>query len=145
MAAPAETQVTDLLGGKKVLGRVSEPNDLLRAVRDGLPYAALEALTDRLGLDLRTVGSVVGIPSRTLARRKHERVLSPVESDRLYRVAYVTRVAASTLGGLAAARLWLARANRSLGGAVPIGLLDTDIGCRRVEEVLARLDHGIHV
>lgn len=144
MAQPAEVQVTDLLGGRKVLGRVSEAGDLLRAVRGGLPYASLEALTHRLGLELGAVGAVVGIPARTLARRKHERQLSPVESDRLYRLAYVTHVASAVLGGVEAARTWLSRSNRTLGGAAPMSLLDTDIGCRQVEEVLVRLNYGVY-
>ena len=144
MAEPAEVQVTELLGGRKVLGRVSEADDLLRAVRIGLPYASLEALTHQLGLEPSAVGAVVGIPARTLARRKHERQLSPVESDRLYRLAYVTHVASAVLGGVEAARLWLGRANRSLGGAAPMSLLDTDIGCRQVEEALVRLNYGMY-
>jgi putative toxin-antitoxin system antitoxin component (TIGR02293 family) len=48
------------------------------------------------------------------------------------------------LGGVQAARRWLARHNRSLGGVSPISLLDTDIGCRQVEEALARINHGIY-
>jgi putative toxin-antitoxin system antitoxin component (TIGR02293 family) len=144
MAAPAEVEVTELLGGRKVLGHLAEADDLLRAVRGGLPYASLEALTEKLGLEPSALGAVVGIPARTLARRKQDRQLSPIESDRLYRLAYVTHVAAAVLGGVAAARLWLGRANRALGGAVPISLLDTDIGCRQVEETLARLNYGIY-
>lgn len=126
------------------MGRVSETSDLLRAVRGGLPYASLEALTSRLGLELSAVGAVVGIPGRTLARRKHEQQLSPVESDRLYRLAYVTQVASAVLGGVETARRWLGRANRSLGGVEPMSLLDTDIGCRQVEEVLVRLNYGLY-
>jgi putative toxin-antitoxin system antitoxin component (TIGR02293 family) len=144
MAAAAELQVSDLLGGRKVLGRVSEADDLLRAVRGGLPYASLEVLTRKLGLEPSAVGAVVGIPERTLARRKHERQLSPIESDRLYRLAYVTHVAAAVLGGVEAARRWLAQANRSLGEVAPMSLLDTDIGCRQVEEALVRLNYGMY-
>jgi putative toxin-antitoxin system antitoxin component (TIGR02293 family) len=144
MAEPAELHLTDLLGGRKVLGRISEAEDLRRAVRDGLPYASLEALTLQLGLQPSEVGAVVGIPERTLARRKHSRQLSPIESDRLYRLAYVTHVASAALGGVNAARRWLAHANRSLGGVAPLSLLDTDIGCRRVEEALVRLNYGIY-
>jgi putative toxin-antitoxin system antitoxin component (TIGR02293 family) len=97
-----------------------------------------------LGRDLGDVGAVVGIPGRTLARRKHQRLLSPVESDRLYRLAYVTHVASATLGGVEAARVWMSHTNRALGGVSPLSLLDTDIGCRQVEDTLARLSHGIY-
>jgi putative toxin-antitoxin system antitoxin component (TIGR02293 family) len=144
MANPAELQVSDLLGGRNVLGRISAADDLLRAVRGGLPYASLEALTRTLGLELSAVGAVVGIPDRTLARRKHQRQLSPIESDRLYRLAYVTHVASAALGGVEAARRWLAQANRSLGSVTPMSLLDTDIGCRQVEEALVRLNYGMY-
>jgi putative toxin-antitoxin system antitoxin component (TIGR02293 family) len=144
MAGPAKLDVTDLLGGRKVLGRLPEASDLRSAVRVGLPYASLEALTRRLGLELSAVGAVVGIPARTLARRKHEQQLSPIESDRLYRLAYVTHVASAVLGGVEPARKWLSRSNRSLGGVEPMSLLDTDIGCRQVEEVLVRLNYGLY-
>jgi len=144
MAAPAELPVSALLGGRKVLGRVTEAEDLLRVVRGGLPYASLEALTRTLGLEPSALGAVVGIPDRTLARRKHERQLSPIESDRLYRLAYVTHVAAAVLGGVKPARQWLAHSNRALGGAAPLSLLDTDIGCRQVEDALVRLNYGMY-
>lgn len=143
MASSARAGVADLLGGRKVLGVVAEGSDFVQAVRHGLPYASLEVLTRTLGRDVSDVGAVVGIPPRTLARRKHQRLLSPVESDRLYRVAYVAHVAAATLGGLEASRVWLSRSNRALGGVSPLSLLDTDIGSRQVEDLLARLSHGI--
>jgi putative toxin-antitoxin system antitoxin component (TIGR02293 family) len=144
MAHSAKSRVADLLGGKKVLGAVSETEDFVEAVRHGLPYASLEALTRMLGRDVGDVGAVVGIPERTLARRKHQRLLSPVESDRLYRLAYVTHVALATLGGVQAARIWMSRDNRALGGVTPLSLLDTDIGCRQVEGALHRVSYGIY-
>lgn len=133
-----------LLGGRKVLGAVSDSGDFVAAVRHGLPYASLEALARTLWLDLGDVGAVVGIPGRTLARRKHQRLLSPVESDRLYRLAYVINVASATLGGVQAARIWMTRNNRALGGVTPLSLLDTDIGCRQVEDSLLRVSHGVY-
>ncbi len=141
--ASSAAGVADLLGGRKVLGGVSDGSDFVEEVRQGLPYACLEVLTKILGREVGDVGAVVGIPPRTLARRKQQRLLSPVESDRLYRVAYVAHVAAAALGGLEPSRVWLSRPNRALGGVSPLSLLDTDIGCRQVEDLLARLNHGI--
>jgi putative toxin-antitoxin system antitoxin component (TIGR02293 family) len=144
MADDAHAHVADLLGGPKVLGKVGKGRGLVEAVRHGLPYGSLVALTRALGRDLGDLGAVVGIPSRTLARRKHQRLLSPIESDRLYRVAYITQLASATVGGVQAARTWLSRENRALGGVTPLSLLDTEIGTRQVEDVLVRLSHGIH-
>jgi putative toxin-antitoxin system antitoxin component (TIGR02293 family) len=142
MAASSEVQVASLLGGRKVLGGITDAADFVNAVRHGLPYASLEALTDALQVELGEV-SVVGIASRTLVRRKHERILSPIESDRLYRVAYVMQLASTILGGIKKARVWLLRENRALGGQTPLSLLDTEIGGRQVEETLFQLNHGI--
>jgi putative toxin-antitoxin system antitoxin component (TIGR02293 family) len=144
MAHITKSGIAELLGGRKVLGALSESQDFVEAVRHGLPYASLEALTRILGCDLADVGTVVGIPGRTLARRKHQRLLSPVESDRLYRLAYVAHVASATLGGAEPARIWMSRDNRALGGVSPLSLLDTDIGCRQVEDALARVSHGVY-
>jgi putative toxin-antitoxin system antitoxin component (TIGR02293 family) len=144
MATTTEAQVAALLGGRKVLGGVTEAAEFVRAVRQGLPYASLEALSEALQTDLSDVGGIVGIAPRTLARRKHEKLLSPIESDRLYRVAFVLHLAATTLGGVDKARTWLQRGNRALGGASPLSLLDTEIGERKVEEVLLQLTHGIY-
>lgn len=144
MAQTAETQVAAFLGGSKVLGGISRAAEFVDAVRNGLPFASLEALSAALQADLSLVGDVVGIAPRTLARRKHERQLSPIESDRLYRVAYVLHLAASTLGGVDKARVWLQRSNRALGGATPLAFIDTEIGERKVEQVLLQLAHGIY-
>ena len=144
MAKTAEDQVASLLGGSKVLGGISSAADFVNAVRNGLPYASLEALSTALQTDLSSVGSVVGIAPRTLARRKLEKLLSPVESDRLYRIAYILHLAASTLGGVDKARVWLQRSNRALGGAVPLSFIDTEIGERKVEQVLHQLTYGIY-
>ncbi len=144
MAQTAETQVAALLGGPKVLGGISGAAEFVHAVRHGLPYAALEALSAVLQTDLSSVSNVVGIAPRTLARRKHEKLLSPIESDRLYRIAYILHLAASTLGSTDRARMWLQHPNRALGGAVPLAFIDTEIGERKVEQVLLQLTHGIY-
>jgi len=60
------------------------------------------------------------------------------------RLAHISQLAAQTLGSVETARVWLGRANRALGGNTPLSLLDTEIGARQVEEVLARIDSGMY-
>ena len=136
--------VVDFLGGSKVLGSVKDPVDIQDAIRDGLPYAAFEALADMLELTRRDVTEIVGMAPRTLARRKQRQHLSPIESDRLYRIARIMQLAADTLGGVEQAREWLNRSNRSLGGHSPLSMLDTEIGARQVEEALTRINYGMY-
>lgn len=134
MAAP---RIIDLLGG----GR---PEGLPARVRGGLPYRAFESLLSALGMSAAELAELLGVAPRTLARRKAAKRLSPGESDRLYRVAHVAFLAVETLGSLEKARGWLRRDNPALGGVPPLRELDTDIGARRVEEVLERLGFGLY-
>lgn len=65
------------------------------------------------------------------------------ESNRLARKARIVVLATKTLGDRKKAEAWLRRPNRALGGSPPVGLLETDPGARRVEEVLGRVSQGV--
>lgn len=117
---------------------------LRSAVRKGLPFSAFETVLREVDLPQKQLSTILGIPTRTIARRKEIRQLTAAESDRLYRVARVAVLAASVLGDMDKARAWLKHPNRGLGDEVPLNLLDTDIGVRQVEDVLVRLEYGIH-
>jgi putative toxin-antitoxin system antitoxin component (TIGR02293 family) len=123
--------------------RTTNPAELRDAVRQGLPFSALETLTRQLEISPQQCCAVLGIPPRTVARRKEARQLNPQESDRLYRVARAASQAVAVLGSLDKARLWLKTPNRALGGDRPLDLLDTEIGARQVEDILLRLNYGI--
>lgn len=136
--------VLELSGTTRPRAKRLTPPEVRDAVRSGLPYSALEALQRALDLSVKELSTVLGIPERTIARRKDEQQLTAAESDRLYRVARTLAHAASVLGTHEKGRLWLKRANRALGDEAPLTLLDTDVGARQVEEVLLRISYGIH-
>lgn len=117
--------------------------DTRNAVRQGLPYSVFESVATQLDMAPQQITQVLGIPLRTLARRKTEHRFTPQESDRLYRLSRTIEQATEVLGSAEKARRWLKSPNRALGGEVPFDLLDTDIGAHQVEEVLVRLNHGI--
>jgi putative toxin-antitoxin system antitoxin component (TIGR02293 family) len=108
-----------------------------------MPFGVFAALSKHLEMTPQEVADIAGIPARTVARRRTRGTLDPQESDRVYRLARAVAQAAKSLGSLENARAWLKAPNRALAGEVPLGLLDTDIGARQVEEILLRLDHGI--
>lgn len=123
--------------------RATSTAELRDAVRQGLPFSALETLTRQLEISPQQCSAVLGIPPRTVARRKEARQLNPQESDRLYRLARAASQAVDVLGSLDKARLWLKTPNRALNCDRPLDLLDTEIGARQVEDVLLRLNYGI--
>jgi putative toxin-antitoxin system antitoxin component (TIGR02293 family) len=144
MAETILQSVIEVLGGRSVLGRsVLRAEDLRRRVREGLPYRALEAVEGRFGLRRGDVDAVLDLPERTRMRRKKQKQLSVVESDRLYRLAHIASIASEVLGGDEKAARWLHKPNRSLGNVEPLQLLDTELGAREVEDALGRIDYGV--
>jgi putative toxin-antitoxin system antitoxin component (TIGR02293 family) len=134
----------EALGGWRVLGqRPTTYGAVVASVRAGLPYAALESVARRFDLPQETLVRVLRLPARTLARRKKESRLRPDESDRLLRLGRVASYAEEVLGTREKAGRWLRTPNRALGGAVPLELLDTDLGAQQVEQILGRVEYGV--
>jgi putative toxin-antitoxin system antitoxin component (TIGR02293 family) len=140
------TAITAALGGRKILKRkVDSDADLTLLTREGLPVGTLTLLAQQLSVERKTLARIVGISDRTLSRRvaKDER-LSAEESDRTVRLARIVALTIDTLGTSEKAASWLQTPNRALDGQRPLDLLDTDIGAKSVETVLARIEYGIY-
>ena len=131
------------LGGRTVLKhQVRSEMDLAELVRVGFPVAALNHFVRWI-----TAGELyplIGSPRTLQRKRAAGGRLSPDESDRLARVARLLARAEEALGGAAKGLHWLRRDNRALGGARPLGLLDSDAGALAVERVLGRIEHGVY-
>ena len=135
--------VVDELGGESVLGRRPEREiDLQGAIREGFPPGVVEELMEAADLSIRELAACLDLSPRSLQRRRRQRRLARYESDRIYRLARIVALAKSSLGRPEAAIRWLKRANRALGGRVPLAMLDTEIGARAVENILGRIAYG---
>lgn len=140
-----ETQkIASLLGGKAVFHKpIQSELALFEAVNLGLPVYALEKMLELHLLSKPEVVQLVA-PPRTLARRKKQSRLSPVESDRLARIARILSYAEDVIGSREKAHTWLRRPNHALEGRTPLSLLEAESGARAVETVLARIEHGVY-
>ncbi len=144
LSAPPSFTVDDLLGGSRVLASAPRsPLDWVDAIRRGLPSATVDALTKVTRLSQAELAAAVGIPERTLARRKREGRLTSEESSRLVRLARAVARGEEVFEDLDAAVDWLKSPNASLGGRTPLSLLDTDIGAESVIDTLGRIEHGV--
>lgn len=142
--APSSLAIDDLLGGQHVLATIPRSAlDWITLIRLGIPASAIDALTRLTHLSRSELAAAVGIPERTLARRKREGRLNSEESSRLIRLARVVARGEEVFEDLEAAIHWLQSANAALGGVTPLSLLDTDIGAEGVMDTLGRIEQGI--
>ena len=124
--------------------RKYDPLHVVEQIRRGFTWAAFERFQRNTELPVRLLASLVQIPERTLARRKEAGRFDASESDRLVRVSRVFARAIDLFeGDVDAARDWLLRPARALGGHAPLEFASTDTGAIEVENLVGRLEHGI--
>lgn len=128
-----------LLGGPSVIVR---PRGAPAGGAVALKYAAVENLGAYLDVAPPRVLKLVIANARTAQRRKEQGELTEEESDRLARIARVTRRAVESFGDERKAKAWLLRESRVLGGRAPIELLGTDAGAEAVTDELGRIESG---
>jgi putative toxin-antitoxin system antitoxin component (TIGR02293 family) len=125
-------------------GRAKKDCEPVRDIRKGLPASSVMHMARSLHTTESDLLPIIGISDRTLQRRRKEnKPLEPVESDRLYRVAKVYARANEVFENEDVALDWLKARNRALGD-VPLMLLDTEAGTDMVERVLTRIEHGVY-
>ena len=117
--------------------------ELIGAVRRGLPYSVFERVQDTLGVSAQTLTALIGVPVRTLNKRKHEGRFSSEESDNLLRVVRVVSKTFDFFSEPEAARVWLKAPERAFDGDTPLSLLDTETGAQEVFRLLGQLEHGV--
>ena len=133
-----------LLGGKKVLQfKQRSALDWVAVIRQGLSSAAVDSLVEALRVTQSELAAALGIPERTLARRKKEGRLNSEESSKLVRLARIVGRAREIFEDPDTALDWLKSPNAALSGATPLSLLDTDIGAESVMDTLGRIEHGV--
>ena len=113
-------------------------------IRAGLPVSFLERLKGALEVTETELASVVGIPHRTLVRRRSQGVLRRDEGDRAAAVARVLDRALLYFDGDRCHALeWLRHPNPAVGGNTPLERAGTLAGAEDVIDLLGRLEHGI--
>lgn len=122
----------------------SNSAELIQQVERGFSFKTLHTLESRSGLPGAALAGLVGIPERTLARRKSKGKFTPEESERLLRLGTVFDQAVELFeGDRAAALRWLTAPRKALEGKTPLAYARTELGAREVEDLIGRLEHGV--
>lgn len=137
-------ELVSVFGGRPQLGggALRSYIDFDRLIHDGLPVSAFRHAVESLGQPERAVVEGIGISRTTLGRRKQAGRLGFVDSERAVRLGSIVALGKVALGSTQAVGGWLLKPNSALGGAIPIALLQTDVGAREVEALLGRALFG---
>lgn len=137
-------RIADVLGGAKVLKRdIRSLAELAAMVKHGLPKIAVRVVAKHLQSDTRGISQLMDrlVPKATYKRRKS--VLSPVESERIERLARVIATAEYVWDDPEAARQFLHTPHPLLEQQTPCDAAMTELGARHVEEILWKIFYGI--
>jgi len=116
----------------------------IREVMRGFRYQALVAFAANSGVGLSALAETLGIPERTLARRRASGRLAPEESERLLRLSSIFEKAVELFeGDVPSAVNWLSTPKPALEGQPPLEYARTEVGARQVENLIGRLEHGV--
>jgi len=125
------------------LSRGAAASQKIEAIRRGVEARVVDEMVDYLGVPKSVIFRVLQTPESTAHKLiKENRPLDSAASERVVRVAEITRMAEETFGGREAATRWLKTPNLSLGREMPLSLLDTEFGAGEVRSVLSAIDHG---
>ena len=136
----SDSQITELLGGKKVLGK---PKDLADLAEEGLPKQALIFFMQMSNLDEGKLFSYLDVTKRTLANYKPKEKLRLYISDRLIHLAELYAKGKELFNSLESFNEWLNRPSIDLVGEKPINLVQTRRGIDEILRVLGRIEYGV--
>lgn len=115
----------------------------IQQIRQGFDAVILKDVGEYFNLSEVRFLHLMGVPKTTAHRliKKHER-LNQNDSERLYRLAMVTKMAVDVLGSDENAKEWLTKPNFALQGAAPLEMLDTEPGAEIVKRILNSIETG---
>jgi putative toxin-antitoxin system antitoxin component (TIGR02293 family) len=130
------------MGGRDTIKARSE-EEMDGLLREGLPVSVLGNLRDNWGFTVMELAGSLAIPKSTLMRMLERRGrMASGDSDRVYRLAAILAFAEQAIGDRKKAQHWLRQNNQVLGSRTPLHALETEIGTRRVEQILGRIAYG---
>ncbi len=115
----------------------------IEVIRGGVVARIVDDMVEYLDVPKNVIFGVLHMPESTAHKLiRDNRKLDSAVSERVFRVADIARMAEETFGGRGAATQWLKSANRALGGATPLSMLDTEPGASEVRRILFSINYG---
>jgi putative toxin-antitoxin system antitoxin component (TIGR02293 family) len=118
-------------------------SERLLQIKAGFSAELFQVVRITFNLQDRSVEKLLNASISTLERRRREqKPLTSVASERLDRVAVVCHLAEAVLQSRDTAICWMSKPNKVFGGDTPVMLCETEIGAKQVSRVLQALEWG---
>ncbi len=144
---PSRVQPARLAKAKPAVTEKRRPTFRLESVatlREGIPGSDWKKTSAALGIPSERLIAWLDVKRSTIKRDEQSGArLNAANSDKLYRVQQIFEKAMRVFEEDASARAWLQKPQRTLGGEVPLSLLDTTLGYELVGDALERIEAGI--
>ena len=122
------------------------PNSLKRLsiIRSGVPYAALETISQKLNQPIKAILELFNIPQTTYNKKKGEQALLGTRDSEIVLLITELLVYGKQVFNQEEAKLqrWLKKPNAALAGHTPESLLDTSTGITEVRHCLDKIEYG---
>jgi len=136
--------VTQLLGGKKTLGReVRTRMDLIDLCRKGVSNEALLYLAKFMGLPVGQMAALLPVTERTIQRYAPKEHFDRVVSENILHLAEVAARGLEVFKNNDNFKTWIDQPSTALGGRSPKSLLASRFGIDMVLDELTRIEHGV--
>ena len=138
------SSVTQLLGGKKTLGReVRTRMDLIDLSQKGVSKEALLYLSKFMGLPVGQMAALLPVTERTIQRYAPKEHFDRVVSENILHLAEVAARGLEVFEDHDRFKAWIDQPSTALGGRSPKSLLASRFGIDMVLDELTRIEHGV--
>ncbi|MDP2188148.1 MAG: DUF2384 domain-containing protein [Sphingobacteriaceae bacterium] len=122
------------------------PNSLerLSAIRSGIPYAALETISQKLNQPIKAILELFNIPQTTYNKKKSEQALLGTRDSEIIILLTELLDYGNQVFNHEQSKFqrWLKKPNAALAGHTPESMLDTSTGIAEVRLCLDKIEYG---
>lgn len=134
-----------VLGGRHFTGSVpSSAFDFYQIGEEGLKKSSIKALAEIIGIPMVEMCDLLNISYKTIARKGNDDRLDGWISSHAIEIAQTIARGLSLFEDKEKLKRWLRKPNRALKGKIPLELLKYPTGIRLVNQILMRIEEGIH-
>ena len=128
---------------KAFLAKETPTAKKIELIRSGVTARVVDDMVEYFHVSKNEIFKVLRTPESTAHKLiKDNRPLDAGASERVVRVADITRMAEDTFGGREPATQWLKTPNFALDTATPLSMLDTEPGASEVRRILSAINYG---